>query len=66
MFDYGGQRVCFTVRGDKLHIKLASAAIDRGAAAGMVAVHIWEIQLYSYNQLEFLTGALVAGGRRQG
>lgn len=65
MFDHGGQRVCFTVLGDKLHIKLASAAIDRGAAAAMVAVHFWEIQLYSYNQLEFLTGVMAAGGRRQ-
>lgn len=52
--------------GDKLHIKLASAAIDCSAAAGMDAVHIREIQLYSYNQLQFLTGVLVAGGRREG
>lgn len=65
MNDHGGQTL-FHHSGDKLHIKLASAAIDRGAAAGMDAVHIREIQLYSYNQLQFLTGVLVAGGRREG
>lgn len=45
----------FHEQGDKLHIKLALAPIDRCTAAEMDALHIREIQLYSYNQLQFLT-----------